>query len=516
MKTLRSTRIRPLGWLGLGALTALSMGCEPGGGDSDATGDATSNSDASDASDATDATDASDTRDGSDATGDSAGDGTPTLESATAHAAGAKGLDLALELVGKDADRDASHVRVRVLDAGGAPVMAFASGLSAANDTNERLVAFSAPVSGQTSFTALARIRDVIGAHPEIAKVELALRDADDHFSQALVIDVTSQALRQLGDTCDPDVVADRCTGGLGCRGTPATCQEGVAPELTRVAFLKGTTADAGARILAQGTDPEEDIASLKVEFLDTAGAAVTVDLDNDEVPESTEFLVSAADAAFDGGFFVRVDTAPGFEILVPQVAITPIDAAGHQGARKTARLAATPTRAAGQSCDVNGFDACNASSVCTPGLAGVTNMCKLRSQLATAECKDAPVLTLDGAPLIGIVEGPSVWEAPASCSSGDPVGRPETVAKLHLDASLPRLTLSTALAGTNFDTVLYVLGGACPVTPAEALGCADDDADGGAAATLVLENLPAGDYLVVVDAWGSTGGTFSLSASTH
>lgn len=521
MKTFRSTFVGPLGWLGIGALAALSIGCEPTGDDGDAVGDGTSDAtdtrdsgaaDGNDASDATGTRDATDTR--NDSGGDSSGDASPTLESATAHVAGAKGLDLALELVGKDADRDASHVRVRVFDGAGAPVLAFATGLTTGDDSNEQIVAFAAPVSGQLSFTATARLRNVIGVHPEIARVEVALRDTDGHFSDDLTVDVATQELRQLDDSCDPDVVVDRCTGGLGCSGTPPTCREGVAPELTRVAFLKGTTPEAGARILAQGTDPEEDIASLKIEFLDSAGSPVTVDLDNDEVPDSTEFLVSAADAAYDGGFFVRVDTAAGFETLVPQIAVTPIDGAGHQGVRKTARLAPTPTRAAGQSCDVNGFDACNATSVCSPGLVGVTNQCKLRSQLATAECKDAPMLTLDGAPITGLVEGPSVWEAPIGCSSGDPTGRPEVVVKLHLDASVPRLTLSTGLPGTNFDTVLYVLAGACPVAPAEAIGCADDDVDGGGAATLVLENLPAGDYLVVVDAWGTSGGSYSLAAT--
>jgi len=274
------------------------------------------------------------------------------------------------------------------------------------------------------------------------------------------------------------------------------------------VAYLKG---EGGTRILVQGTEPEDDLLSVLIEFLDNAGQPLLVDLDNDEVPESQEFEVNAAGQAVDGAFVVRVTPVEGFELLVPQVAVTPADAAGHTGQRKTSKLANTPVRAVGQACDVYGFDVCNTTAVCAPGVPGATNTCKAKSQLAPAECNAAP--ELDPAAgvdtVTGIADGPSLWDAPAGCSSGDTKNRPEAVVKLHLASPAASLTVSTDEPGTNFDTVLYVLP-ACAADAAP-IGCADDSPEASAAGVLELELVPAGDYFVVIDSWGPDGGTYTL-----
>jgi hypothetical protein len=66
--------------------------------------------------------------------------------------------------------------------------------------------------------------------------------------------------------------------------------------------------------------------------------------------------------------------------------------------------------------------------------------------------------------------------------------------------------------SGTSFDTVLYAMPG-CPNDNADALGCSDDVPMGAGASELVLENLPAGDYVVVIDSFDPMGGNFELHA---
>jgi len=501
-------------------------------GDDGAAGDATGATDAAGDTSAGDTTatdthvdgagdvpsDGSAPTDGTTTTTDTQGDttvsGAPTLTGVEAHVAGSRGFDLDLALTGADAQRDVQLARVRVFDAGGAPVLAFFQGLSQAPDSHEGLFALTTPVAGQATFVANVRLRGLYGEHPTIAKVEVALRDAAGNTSADVEADVIAQVVVNVGDACDPDLVDSRCPQGMGCRGTPAQCQEGIAPEATRVAYLKG---EGGTRILALGTEPEDDLTAVRIEFLDNAGQALAVDLDNDGSPESTEFELDATGKAVDGAFLVRLDPAAGFEAVVPQVALTPRDGAGHVGARKTTRLANAPVRAVGQGCDVYGFDVCNATAVCSPGVPGASNTCKAKSALGPAECAAAPVLTPDtGATATsGLATGPSIWDAPTGCSAGDPTGRPEAVVVVRLTNLAKKLTLTTALPGTNFDTVLYVLPG-CGATGAVALGCADDAPEGSAAASLVLDNVPAGDYLVVVDSWSPEGGAFALEVSVE
>jgi hypothetical protein len=146
--------------------------------------------------------------------------------------------------------------------------------------------------------------------------------------------------------------------------------------------------------------------------------------------PEASEFEVNAAGKAVDGEFVVRVDPVAGFETVVPQIAVTPTDAAGHDGARKTARLATTPVRAVGQGCDPWGFDVCAATAACVPGVPDASNTCKAKSQLIPAECALAPVLepATDVFEVSGLADGPSLFDAPTTCSAGDPKGRPEAL----------------------------------------------------------------------------------------
>lgn len=482
--------------LTLALALAVFAGCES---------DSETKPDASDTTDTRDASDTTDTRDTDTSTGSA-----PTLTSVKANAQGAQGLNLRLTLVGSDKDKDIERVRVRLFDGAGQPVNAFRVGLSDTLNSNETVLGFdfATDVTNKENILATATLRGLLATF-DPKKVEVALIDKDGFESATVEADVTEQAVVGQGDACDDTYTENRCQPGLGCRG--GQCQEGLAPEITKLAYLNG---QGGLRILVAGTEPEDDIDSLLIEFLDASGSPVLIDLDSDEVPESDSFEIDAQGKSIDGTFFVRLDPSAEFESLVKEVAVTATDLFDHTGARKTAKLTASPVRSAGQGCDPRGFDVCNATSVCTTGTTGTTTTCRDKNQLRKAECAAAPGLSTDGTPMTGFADGPSIFDAPLGCSSGDPTGRAEAVVKLVLDSPAAKLTLSTNHPGTSFDTVLYLVKG-CGDSNEAPVGCADES-EASAAATLELELVPAGTYLVVVDSWGPEAGVFELSATVE
>ncbi len=462
----------------------------------------------------TDATDSSDTRpDGGTDTGgsDSTGSSAPSLSEVKAHMSGARGLDLQLTVIGADADKDIERLEVRLFDAGGEPILAFRSGLSDVADSNETTLGFDVPgdVAQKASILATATLRGIFAEYSP-AEVEVVLVDATGRESESVKVDVGVQEVKNLGDACDPDFVVSRCAPGLGCRDSQ--CQEGLAPEVTKVAYLNGT---GGIRIVVEGTEPEDDIKSLKIEFLDSQGNPIEVDLDNDETPESQSFDVAAENASQGGTFRIQVTPTEEFAAAVQNIGVTATDAAGHVGARKTAKLTASPVRSAGQGCSLYGFDACNAKSVCVPAPTGESGTCKDVIAQRKLECAAAQTLPVDGSTVVGFASGPSLFDAPALCSAGDPVGRPEGVYRLVLEAPASKLVISTDHPETSFDTVVYVVP-ECGETDAAPLGCADETGLQSAAGTLELSLVPAGDYLVIVDSWGPDGGKFGVSASSE
>jgi len=449
-----------------------------------------------------DTTDTSDTRD------TTPSGVAPTLTSVKANVHGAQGLNLRLTLIGSDNDKDIDRVRLRLFDDAGQPLNAFRSGLSDTPDTHETVLSFdvASDVTNKKDILATATLRNIFPAY-EPASVEVALIDSNGFESSFVESDVIAQDILNQGEACDETYTENRCQPGLGCR--EAQCKDGLPPEVTKVAYLNG---QGGTRILVTGTEPEDDIDSVLIEFLDNAGSPVLIDLDSDEVPESDSFVLNAQGSSTDGTFFVRLDPSGEFESQVKQIAVTATDLFDHEGARKTTKLVASPIRSTGQGCDPRGFDVCNANSACVQATNGTTWSCRDKNQLRKAECSAAPELALDGTPLVGFADGGSLFDAPSGCSSGDPTGRAEGVVRLILESPAAKLTLSTNNPGTSFDTVLYLVK-ACGETTDAPLGCADES-EASAAATLELDLVPAGNYLVVIDSWGATAGEFVLTAT--
>lgn len=440
--------------------------------------------------------------------------GAIALTSLEVKASGLHGQDVTFTVKGSDEQRDAVLLDVQLLDAAGAALPAFDTNQDGAPDATSGPLPLEDLKWSGTSFTATAVLRNAARDLLTLDRASVSLVDALDNRSASLSARVGKQTVQPLAATCDPSYVVARCTEGLSCRGSPPTCQAGVAPTITRFSFLKKAT---GPEILIEGTEPEDDLSIIQFGFQNAAGQAIAIDGDGDGTPELSSFDFSASGASENGTFFVRLQPADGLDQVVPKLTATPTDDEGHQGPLKVASPLAPPTRGTGQTCDPRGFDVCAATLACTPGLAGRTNTCQAAASLRTAHCAAAPVIvpTADGVTARGFAVGGSLWDVPTGCQTNDPTRRPEGLVVLRLTQQASKLTLSTEHPGTTFDTALYLVPG-CPENSLASLGCNDDAAPGHSASHLEVLDVPPGDYLVVVDSFGYEGGLFELTASVE
>lgn len=424
----------------------------------------------------------------------------PAWVSGSAAVAGRTGSDLYLSFKATDKNVDIVSVMARLIDAQGADVATVPLALETKKWVGETL-------------TATAWSRGQFATAQTVTQVGVTLLDATGLSTDEQVLDVAAQTVVARGASCDPTFLANRCEPGLGCRGTPPICDEGLAPQVTRLGFFKGAN---GPTILVDGTEPEDDLAMVRFEFQDATGHAISIDSDGDGNADLQMFEQPAERLATDGVFLMRLQAGVGLDAQVGKLVATAIDAAGHVGTPKTAAPSTLPVRTAGQSCDPKGFDVCGAGLSCSPGVVGATaNKCSSAAPIRTQQCNAAPVLipVAGGAHVVGSAEGGSLWDAPSGCATADPIGRPEGVVVLRLTDRADTVRVSTAGAGTNFDTVLYVLPG-CPNDTTDVLACNDDVPQSNGASEVVLTNVPAGDYLVIIDSFDPNGGSFELHAT--
>ncbi len=442
--------------------------------------------------------------------GGAAVDPTPQLSPVIASFAGRTGRDLVLLYAGTDADGDVVSIQLETRDAAGAPVVALDGDGNRSPDVSNLRIPLPDDVDSAAPSGTLV-VRGVDAAR--VATIAVSLLDAAGHASAEVTATPTVVPVRAMGEACDVAFLRDRCSDGLGCRGEPAVCAEGLAPELERFAYL---LTESGAHVLFAGPEPEDDLEAITVEFLDATGNPAPLDLDNDGTPESTSMELPAVGLAVDGTFFAEMWSAPGFEALSPKLAATARDSHGHVGARVEASAAPIPRRSNGQSCDPRGFDTCAVGSVCSPGRVGATNNCQAPAGLRATDCNAAIVVNAgpEEAIVYGAAGGASLWDPPAGCTPNVSTGRPEGIVRIHLGSPAATLALSTVGDGTTFDTVMSVLL-ACGAGAEPPLACGDDSEFGGYS-VLELTNVPAGDYLVVVDSYAREGGAFELHVQTR
>lgn len=446
--------------------------------------------------------------------GSSGSSGTPvakslTLAGLTFRNVGRQGDALRIGIKGGDTLKETSAAVIKTVDENDAPVVTFDTNWDGVPDSAERRFHFDSSTLGMATFLASITIPGVYGETSKIAKVVVKLEDESGGQSATLTQPIAKQAIRGEIEACDPSNMTDRCTPGMGCTGTPSTCHPGVAPDLSQLAYYGG----ASPRMLFAGTEPDQDVKQISVEFLDANGSPTSVNLGTKDDPVMNSGIVLDATSSMAGGgsFFFSNTPSAGFDTLVPKIAATVSDAAGNTSSRVVVAATAVPTRAAGQACDWAGFDACAAGNACAPGIAGAANVCTAKTTLATAKCGGAPQIdpAKGATKAFGATAGASLWDAPIGCVPNDAVGRPESAVRLHLGAAVANLVITTAVPETDHDTAVYLVPG-CPTSSAGALGCNDDTT--GFSSTLSLKNVAAGDYTIVVESVNMRGGRFGVS----
>ena len=440
--------------------------------------------------------------------------GPPSLGTLTAKATGRTGSDLVITVQGTDPNANAYGIDLQLEDSAGNPVIAFDGNWNGKPSTGERSVLFDqSSAVGQKSFTHTITLAGFMGRFPTIATVAAFLEDESGLTSNQMTATVSPQTERMAMQSCDPTLVANRCAVGLACTGTSAVCARGSPPVLTNFGYIPGPL---GPQMLFVGTDPADDVASMHVEFLDGSGKPVTIDLTgNNDLASSIDLDVSGSSTL--GSYFYMNQAAQGFEAQVPQLAATPSDSLGASGGRVLTTFTAPHAAADGTACDPRGFAQCGATDTCAPaptpdgGAPTGRYLCVKTTGAQDALSKAAPVLDLaKGATYAtGYARPPNLWNPPADCVASGVLDFPQGVASLHVGSPLPGLTITTANPETNFDTILYLLPGLGSMAGGP-IACNDDTS--GYTSTLVVKNLAAGDYTVVIGSATPTGGNYAVS----
>ena len=453
--------------------------------------------------------------------GNNATGGTPalpskslTLDSASAHVDGRRGDRVRLTISGQQPGDNFAFVAVTALDANDNALYWFATQhTSQLDSTTGFLVPEAVPTTASFQFDVVVPFTNALLTWK---KAKVALFDRTGAVSNELAISVDDQPVRSAGGQCDSTSKADRCDTKLDCSATSSTCVSHTGPSLTQVAYM---TTSGDPVILATGADNADDTISMNIAFLDSTGAPLAVNMNNDSTNPlmATSFSETGGFTPNDGQFVFEINPTSTFAELVSNVSLSPVDALKNTGTAMTAALQAVPSRGSGMTCDIHGFDYCSGNGACVPGLPNASNICQPVTTAQSASCKAARVVdtSTDNLLITGYIAGASLWEPPSGCQLGIGSNNPEAVVKLHVAAKTAIITLSTNRPETQIDTVLYVAttcGSASPKT----LGCNDNSATGGSASTLTLNNVAAGDYYVVVDSKSRLGGTFGLTVTVQ
>jgi len=454
---------------------------------------------------------------------DAASSAPPSLTTATAKQVGRFGTDLLIEVAGSDADKNLDLVGVVLLDKDGAQL------------GNERRLPIDPPIT-KVDGTAKLMLSGALEGQTVLGTAKITLIDRLGAGSNTIDAAIGAQTVAAAGASCDATFVLNRCGEGLGCKGagTATTCSPGEAPKITKVGYFDD---ELGRRIVIEGTDADADVAKYTVRFLAEDGTtAVPYDLDADPSTMSVSSLtVVNGESAGQTSFFFRVTPDQEFVKLVKRVGITVSDARASTAVPTNTStelvsevIKAATARASGAACTLHGFDVCKGAMplVCSPQ--GNDGVCKTVSSARTAACNTAPSL-IPGSNMLSVrgkLSGASLWDS-LDCSP-DVKNQPDAVVKFNLATDAAKVTLTTDFAYTSFNSELTLFrspGGGCgDIPPNQPVSWCATDAytDGlisGPQPTMVVENLAAGSYFVLVDSFPSfesTGELFQLDVKVE
>lgn len=460
-------------------------------------------------------------RDGGGSNTDEDGGGTvvpgPKFTSAQVRQVGRNGADVRIDVDGKAVSGNVTAVRVQLFGSDGSQVALADIDGDGTVDVGSVEYPLSAAIT-KAGGSAYVVIPKVLAGNALTDHATLALVDTTGVSSDTLDVPLEMQTVAEQGTQCDKTYVADRCAEGLGCKGSPTSCQPGVRPEIET---LKYFVDDLGARILAVVADADDDVTTYHIRYLDANGAAVNVvDDDGNGFPDKSELEAPVTVEGAGGKVFVALEVSTLAASAVQQVELSFADKTGFGGVM-TASKGVPVAKAVGAACDTRGLDRCSSNNICSATGTSTTGKCVAQATARNSACTAAVLLdpSKGTASVRGVINAPSLWDVPGpGCSSNDPKGRPEALVKLRLAKDASSVILSTNHPYTGFDTTLYVLA-SCTAAPTP-LWCADDrPADGSEhteRAQLTLTNLSKGDYYVVVDSFpqaASVSWGFELSA---
>lgn len=433
-----------------------------------------------------------------------------SLTKAAARIGGRRGDQLIVDVDGKAPVGTFASIEIALADSAGNPLVFFDNNWDGVFESSVgRIIPAKAPATASFSVEAVVNgVKSLKG----LSQLQLALFDRTNARTEPVAVPIQQQPIIDLGGACDTTFVVNRCLEGLSCSGSPARCVDGTPPTISHAYFQRGTP---GPTMRLDGVDPDEDVISVRVDFLTTSDAPILLDLDGDEVPESDHLEVTFGITNQNGGYLAVIESGMGFDTMVPRVGLTAMDSKAHESATQRVSISARTTRISGQTCDLAGFVGCVSGTTCLPAANGSGSYCTTYSQAQSNRCSAAPVwdLSKDPPKITGLISGYSAWEPPAGCMSSTADNRPEAVIKLRLAAATPKLVLSTAEPETQMDTGIVVLP-SCTASMDSALGCNDDGI--GYTSRLTLTNLAAGDYFIIIESTQPNGGGFGLSASTQ
>jgi hypothetical protein len=429
-----------------------------------------------------------------------------TLTRAGAQRSGVRGSDILVTAEGEGEAGTLSSIEVTLLDAAGNEVPFFDSDWSSVGDTGVgRAVPRTLP--GVTPFEATAVIPGA-GSEEDVATAVIALVDNQGRISNSKKVGVAELIERSLGEGCDPTGVSDYCSQGYSC--ADSTCVAGTSPMIDRGVYQQNVD---GPIARLEGTDLESDVIMIRLNFLDESSNPVALDLDGDDLPESSYFEAQVGLTSHLGGFTYYNESTPSFADQVPRLGLTAIDSQSHESDMLELELSTLVRRASGETCDLGGFDACEDDTTCVANKSGANGTCTTAVSARRARCAAGRSIdpSTGATRVTGWMEGLSYWDPPSICLAASSAGRPEAVVRIHLTKAVSKLTLSTAQPETTVDTVLFVASDCDSLVDPGAIIDCNDNVEG-FASELVLTDLVKGDYYAVIESVEPLGGSFGLS----
>lgn len=288
-----------------------------------------------------------------------------------------------------------------------------------------------------------------------------------------------------------------------------ATVAEAHPPTLT--GFEATIIDDAELRVRVMGADEDGDAVAVILEMLDAAGTAIAIDNDGDvATPDVSEFTFGfledlAGMTTFTGNVTVGgLDEFPELADAT-QLRIRVLDEAGQESAPPmTDDIADGTFVALGDDCD-------EAATFCPDGLSCDAMVCAVPADVVAA-CEDAapieleaPTATTPSSQTFDAVVEMSEGLLIAPCQAATPGD--EDFFTLTVPAGDHDLIVTTAGTRTGEgDTVLYLMTTCGDVSNIPEEWCGDDVDTAGMdySSIITIENIAAGDYSLVVEAYGA------------